>query len=84
MRTITTVAFVLLATTSITDSASADPYKWCVEYPGRGATNCYFVTLQQCQAAASGNGGLCRPNGFYDGLPVTTPEEPARRSRKRS
>jgi hypothetical protein len=46
-----------------------DPYAWCAEYGGGrgGATNCYFVTYQQCQWAISGNGGFCRPNPFYTG-----------------
>jgi hypothetical protein len=51
-------------------SASADPYRWCAEYGNRGGgggTNCYFVTWEQCRAAISGNGGLCRPNLFYTG-----------------
>lgn len=48
--------------------ASADSYRWCGEYGGRsGATNCYFVTLQQCRAVVSGTGGYCRPNKFYTG-----------------
>ena len=56
-------------------AAHADPYKWCAQYGGRsGATNCYFVTFQQCQAAISGLGGFCRRNNFYDGRPQTTPE----------
>ncbi|MSP45635.1 MAG: hypothetical protein EXQ83_07160 [Xanthobacteraceae bacterium] len=25
------------------------------------------MTLQQCHAALSGNGGFCRPNPFYTG-----------------
>jgi hypothetical protein len=50
--------------------AHADPYQWCAEYGGfrgGGATNCYFLTLQQCQAAVSGVGGFCRRNTFYTG-----------------
>src|SRR5262245_30810886 len=48
-------------------AAQADPYKWCAQYGGRsGATNCYFMTFQQCQAAISGIGGFCRRNNFYD------------------
>lgn len=73
----------ILAGCTVTDRAAADPYRWCVEYGGRGATNCYFVTLEQCRATASGTGGFCRPNGFYDGQPVTTPEETVRRVRRR-
>jgi len=58
-------------------AAQADPYKWCAQYGGRsgGGTNCYFMTLQQCQAAISGIGGFCRRNNFYDGRAQRTPEE---------
>jgi uncharacterized protein DUF3551 len=59
--------------------AHADPYRWCAEYGGGrgGGTNCYFMTIQQCQAAVSGNGGFCRPNGFYTG--DARSEAPSRR-----
>jgi Protein of unknown function (DUF3551) len=50
------------------DTAQADPYRWCAVYGGRhGATNCYFVTLRQCEEAVSGTGGYCRRNLFYTG-----------------
>ena len=67
--------------------AQADPYRWCARYGGGGlggSENCYFVTLEQCRAAISGNGGFCRENGFYDGRPVTTggPAAPPRRHRQ--
>jgi Protein of unknown function (DUF3551) len=83
MRVIS-AAIAMLAAGATIDGAAADPYRWCVEYSGRGATNCYFITLAQCQATASGNGGFCRPNGFYDGQPLITPGEAVRRSRERS
>jgi hypothetical protein len=54
----------------------ADPYRWCANYgsgQGGGGSNCYFMTLEQCKAAISGNGGFCDPNTFYDGRPVTAP-----------
>jgi hypothetical protein len=59
----------LLLGTSFAPPAKADPYRWCAEYGGGrgGGTNCYFVTLQQCRAAVSGNGGFCRQNSFYTG-----------------
>ena len=63
------------------DAAQADKYKWCAEYGGRGggSSNCYFVTLGQCQAAVSGVGGYCRPSNF------ASPEEPRpRRSKRRT
>ena len=65
-------------------TAQADPYRWCADYGafGNRGTNCYFMTIEQCRAAISGVGGFCRPNPFYDGRPVTTPEDrPARRRR---
>lgn len=71
MRILVT-AIVLVVAMSARDHAAADPYRWCAEYGigGDGGTNCYFTTLEQCQAAASGVGGVCRPNTFYDGRPA--------------
>lgn len=68
---------------SAVDTAQADPYKWCAHYNsgrGGGATNCWFVTLQQCSAAVSGVGGFCMPNQFYDGRPEGS--GPAARAKK--
>ena len=33
-----------------------------------------FVTIEQCRATVSGVGGYCKPNPFYDGQPIVTPE----------
>ena len=69
-RTALGFGLLLLAATLQPAPAHADPYRWCAEYGNRGGgggTNCYFVTLQQCQAAISGNGGFCRANPFYTG-----------------
>jgi hypothetical protein len=69
-----------------TSPAAADPYRWCAVYSTSGddnGTNCYFMTIEQCRAAVSGNGGFCTPNNFYDGRPVTVPGE-ARPSRNRA
>jgi hypothetical protein len=56
--------------------ASADTeYPWCAQYRNAiGATNCGFVTYQQCLATISGIGGMCYRNPAY-------PDRPAR-SRK--
>ena len=80
-----TLAILMIG--SAADTAQADPYKWCALYSGGrlgGSTSCYFVTIEQCQAAVSGVGGFCAPNTFYDGLPVRTPEDgrPPRHSRR--
>jgi hypothetical protein len=41
-------------------------YPWCAYYNTKGgATNCYFSTFEQCQAAISGNGGMCTQNPWY-------------------
>jgi hypothetical protein len=54
-------------------AATADPYKWCAVYDtGDAATNCGFVTIEQCRATVSGIGGFCEPNQFYTG-PGKTP-----------
>ena len=67
-----------------TAPAQADPYRWCAIYAGKGVTNCGFLTVEQCRAAISGNGGFCNPNTFYDGRPVTTPEDGVRRAGRRA
>ena len=78
-------ASIALLAGSAVQPAHADPYRWCAQYGGRnGGTNCYFVTYEQCRAALSGNGGFCNPNPFYDGRPVTTPEEAIRRHGRRA
>ena len=85
MRSILAALAIIIAGAEF-DTAKANPYRYCAEYGGRrggGATNCYFVTWQQCQAAISGMGGFCRPNLFYDGRPVVTPEDSVRRVKKK-
>lgn len=62
--------------------AQADPYRWCAMYRMKGASNCYFLTLDQCRAAISGNGGFCQPNNFYDGRPVFAADDGVRRGRR--
>jgi Protein of unknown function (DUF3551) len=33
---------------------------------GLGASNCGFLTIEQCRATVSGIGGFCVPNQFYN------------------
>jgi hypothetical protein len=78
MRTIL-AAIVMLVSATVAASAQADPYRWCADYGGwrgGGASNCYFMTIEQCRATISGVGGTCRPNPFYTG--------PAQKSQSRS
>ena len=44
---------------------------------GLGASNCGFLTIEQCRATVSGIGGFCVPNQFYN------PQGPAKGTRKR-
>ena len=80
-----TLLFAVLAlpTLFIPSSALAyempyDPYPWCAVYSGDGgASNCGFLTIEQCRATVSGIGGFCAPNQFYN-------PRPAARSQKRA
>ena len=84
---LTIVSAALAFAPVLATPAHADPYKWCAVYGGAGDTreSCYYVTLPQCQASVSGMGGFCKPSPYYDGKPVTTPEDPpARRRRSRN
>ena len=78
-----TILLVAFAIDGAQSTAHADPYRLCAMYGARGATNCYFASLDQCRAALSGMGGFCQPNNFYDGRPVLTAEDGIRRSRSR-
>jgi hypothetical protein len=54
--------------------AEARDYPWCAEGNYKdGATNCGFVTLQQCQDTVRGSTGSCRPNLQYQAPPGPYP-----------
>jgi hypothetical protein len=76
--TTATATLVLSASTARAEVT----YPWCAEYTGRdfSATNCGFMTEQQCQWTISGIGGYCHENLFYQ-KPV---EEPVRPRKKRT
>jgi hypothetical protein len=58
-------AVLTIATISLAVAAPPDPYRWCVERSD-GATNCYYRTFEQCQAARKTNSAFCRENLFYN------------------
>ena len=72
-----TVAAVLAQAPAGAYEMPYDPYPWCAVYGGRGggASNCGFLTIQQCRDTVSGIGGFCAPNQFYN-------PRPAKRTRK--
>ena len=52
---------VLALLASFSSEAMTKPYKWCLD--GSGDTPlCYYDTLKQCKASASGRGGDCSIN----------------------
>jgi hypothetical protein len=58
LMTVMVAAGVMLFTAG---AGSADPYKWCAIDSNGGGTNCGFVTVEQCRATISGQGGFCEP-----------------------
>jgi hypothetical protein len=67
------VGFAVMVALAAVDSQSAsaqnttNPY--CIRdgVAGPGMWDCSFYTMQQCLDSASGNGGTCGPNPFYQG-----------------
>ena len=74
---VTTAALPLLF---IPASAQAQNYPWCAQYAPGGWSNCGFVTIQQCMAAISGNGGSCDANPMF--RPGSDSVPPPRRVRR--
>ncbi len=65
MRTLL-VALGMLMAASAANTAAAVEYPWCADLGKEiGATNCGFVTVEQCQATIFGVGGSCVPNPVY-------------------
>jgi hypothetical protein len=62
----------------VVSPASADNFKWCgVTSGGMGASNCGYLTREQCEASVRGDGGFCEPNQFYTGSTAADkPEKP--------
>jgi hypothetical protein len=80
------IAAAVCAAGLLAQPAHADPYRWCAvrgEWLGGGSQDCYYWTLAQCRAQIAGLGGFCKPNPYYDGRPVRTPEDYDRRPRRR-
>jgi Protein of unknown function (DUF3551) len=70
------LASALLAAMGLASTPAAAQGSWCAE--DMNARNCGFYTLEQCQAAASGNGARCDFN-FAQRTPAA--EAPKRKKR---
>ena len=58
---------VFVAVACAEGPAEAQNYPWCAYYNFQhgGATNCGWVTFEQCLATVRGIGGSCGPNPIY-------------------
>jgi len=58
---------VFVAVACAEGPAEAQNYPWCAYYNFQhgGATNCGWVTFEQCLATVRGIGGSCGPNPMY-------------------
>jgi hypothetical protein len=55
-----------------TTAASAANAQWCLDKDG--SYDCAYITMSQCLASASGQGGQCNPNGrYYDSAYAQAP-----------
>ncbi len=69
MRAALFVVAILAAGVALGPRAQAQNYPWCASYDtGDQATNCGFVSREQCMATVSGIGGFCTPNNTYQKL----------------
>ena len=65
MRILLFMLAIFAVTAGIGTPAQAQNYPWCADYAGFGSQGAGFTTIQQCQAALSGNGGFCNANTQY-------------------
>jgi Protein of unknown function (DUF3551) len=81
MRLIIAAVLTVIAA-PVVHAAPVDPYQWCAVYPPGDITNCYFVSLEQCRLAVSGqSSGYCRRNLSYIGSYREEPTLTQRRHR---
>jgi Protein of unknown function (DUF3551) len=60
------IAILALCTLGSATGARAEvEYPWCVTPSRFTVGTCYYATLEQCMAAASGNVGSCTRNSRY-------------------
>jgi Protein of unknown function (DUF3551) len=67
MRLFVLILGICVGLFAIKNRAEAQNYPWCAIYGGGmgGATNCGFITFDQCMDTARSLGTLCQPNTQY-------------------
>jgi hypothetical protein len=81
MRTLLVALGIVMAAPG-GNAANAVEYPWCADLGKEiGATNCGFVTIEQCRATVFGVGGSCVPNPFYRAAVTDRPVRAKKASR---
>ncbi|MGZ5829532.1 MAG: DUF3551 domain-containing protein [Xanthobacteraceae bacterium] len=75
----TILALLAIAAPLAATQAEAAGYPWCSDYNNM-VKSCGASTHQQCKDAASGNGGECIPNPWYQPPVKTSLRWPRKRS----
>lgn len=77
IATVATAAAILSADTGPAAAQNTTrPYCLRDGVNGQGTWDCTYYSMDQCRATASGAGGSCQPNPWYQGR---RPQEPYRR-----
>ncbi len=72
MKSILFLLGVIVVISAIGTPAHAQNYPWCALYDtGDQATNCGFVSREQCMATVTGIGGFCVVNTQYQPVKPT-------------
>jgi hypothetical protein len=72
-------ACVMVAGMSLAGTPAAAQGSWCAE--DMNSRNCGFYTLEQCQAAASGNSARCDFNYLAPRAPAAEPPKRKKRAK---
>jgi hypothetical protein len=64
MKPLTRMAALGVLLVAGTVPGKSGDYRWCANdgQSRSGGLNCYYATLEQCQAAVSASGAFCMPN----------------------
>ncbi len=75
---------VLVIGAAYATPARAQNYPWCAQYGGGfgGASNCGFISYDQCMQTLSGMGGFCVLNNTYAPPAVAVPSRHQARKRR--
>jgi hypothetical protein len=81
MRYLLLMIGIIVASSATSTPAKAQNYPWCAQYAGAGggATNCGFISFEQCMETIRGMGGFCEQNNWYQPPPGPHSKSPPSR-----